>query len=134
MKTNPIRFVLSITIGVLVAYFVSYGIQQLLPSIMGYEPMTKDASPQAFIDFLNGMTLPTYIAYILSFIIGAYFGGYASARFAKERKAEAALAVGIFLSIMCVFFVIAFTHPLWVAMIICLGQVPFAYLGGRVGK
>ncbi len=134
MKTNPIRFVISITLGVVVAYFVSYGIQQLVTSIMGIDPLKDVVSAQEFSDFLSSLTLSTYIGYIVSLLVGAYFGGYAAARFAKERKGEAAIAVGIFLTIIAVFFVIAFPHPLWVAVVICLGLFPMSYLGGRVGK
>lgn len=132
MKTNPVRFILSIALGVFVAYFVTMFVQYLIPLMTDITALKPEAQRDDFIEYMGALSLSGNIGFVLSYIAGAFSGGYAAARSAKERKHESGLAVGLFLTIIGVFFVILFTHPLWMATVICCSFIPFALLGAKV--
>lgn len=93
--------------------------------------MPAESSYIDFIAYLNNLPNNGFLALLLSFYLGIFFGAYIAARIAKERKKDVALACGIFTTILAVFYVIVFPHPLWFSILLCSMLAPLSILGGR---
>lgn len=94
--------------------------------------MPETISQDAYIAYLQNLPLRAVLAIVLTCVLGAFSGGYTAARVARNRKKDAAIAVGITWMVILVFLSVAFSFPLLLAAGIILVQVPFAFLGGRI--
>ena len=108
MKTNPFRFVLAITAGVVLAYFMSISLQSFIPKLFNLKPLPEYPSIEQLNEFIN--TFPFWAQFLncLALFIGAFIGGYVAARITQQRKQQSALGVGLFLSVVLVFVLILF--------------------------
>jgi len=132
MKSNPLRFILSLSIGVIATYFITIFFQSLAPNLIGYPSLEEGADVDRFERYLQELPLRANIAIVTSAILGVFFFFFAAARIVPIKKSEAALGVGIFCTVIYLFMVIAFAFPIGLAMPMLLFTTPFAYIGGRL--
>lgn len=134
MSSNPLRFILALSVGVFVSYCVTIFFQSYMPSLFNYPPLADNVDVFQFEAYLKELPQIATIALIVCTALGSFSGGYASARITKTKKTEAALGVGIFSTVIAMFMIIAFSYPMLLAIGVCLALIPFAYLGGRVAS
>ena len=134
MKTSPLRFILALALGVIVAYIVMIFFQTYAPQILGYEPMAVDADVFAFEEYLSQLPVKAIVGIILSAALGMFSGGYMASRITLSKKKEAAMGVGIFSTVIAAFMIVAFSYPLALATGIILVLIPFSILGGWVAR
>lgn len=132
MKTSPLRFVLALVLGVFVSYCVTIFFQSYAPNILGYKVLEEGVSQDGYIKYVQNLPLKGTLAIIAACALGALSGGYTASRVASIRKRDAAIAVGISSVVILVFMSIAFYFPLFLAVGICIVQVPLAYFGGKL--
>jgi len=134
MSTNPLRFVLSLVLGVFVAYCVAIFFQSYAPVLFSYDKLDENITRELYTQYLVTLPIRGFVAIIAATALGAFSGGYTAARFNKVRKGDASLGVGIFSFIILVFMSITFDFPWILGLGITIVQVPMAILGGRLAS
>ena len=132
MKSSPLRFILSLSLGVFIAYFVTIFFQSIAPILFGYQPLSEGADIYAFEKYLITLPMSAMLGLIGASMLGVFFGSYAAARIANQKKMEAALGVGFFCAVIYLFMIIAFSFPLDLAAALLIVIVPSGYLAGKV--
>ena len=73
----------------------------------------------------------TWLLTILGLALGAFLGGVAGARVAKERIVYVTGAIGLVLSLWALYtFFVVFPEVIWVPICMLISALLFSYLGG----
>jgi len=134
MKTSPLRFILALSLGVLVSYFVGIFFLSFGPSLFSYPPLQEGISQNDYIHYVQELPIRGMVAICISCALGAFCGGYFAARVEKTKKLDAALGVGFFLLIVLVFIGVTFSFPIVLIVSMTLVLLPFCYLAAKIAK
>jgi hypothetical protein len=134
MTTSPLRFILALSLGVLVSYFVGVFFLSFGPSLFSYSPLEEGVSQDEYIKYVQELPTRGILAICLSCALGAFCGAYFAARIEKIKKMDAALGVGFFLLVVLVFVGVTFSFPLILILGMSSVLLPFCYLAARIAK
>lgn len=69
---------------------------------------------------------------VLGFCLSSFFGGYMAARIAPASgKMVAAFSVGFLLLLGGIIYFVAYSLPLWMAVVSCTSYLLFSFFGGK---
>lgn len=91
--------------------------------------------PQAFSNYIQHDAPEAFYLLVLSgYAIGSFTGGFVTAWISMNKKIIRAVTVGGIVMGLGVYNMVLIRHPSWVIVTAFFTFLPFAYLGGRMGK
>lgn len=130
-----LRLILGVLAGLVAMWAVITGIQyasQLLyPPPPGLDP--RVAADLAAI--IAALPFAALALLVLSWVAGAFAGGWVAAKISRAWPRTAAIIVGLFVLCAVILMILTFPqHPKWVAILGIVLPVPAALLGARLAR
>jgi hypothetical protein len=127
------RNFLSIIVGLISCFLVIFIVE-----IIGHtlNPLPVDVNnPEEFRHYIQHEAPEAFYLLVLSgYAIGSFTGGMVTAWISVNKKIIHAMTVGGILMGLGVYNLVLIRHPSWVIVTAFFTFLPFAYLGGRIGK
>ena len=126
------RIILAVILGADVGTITLLLVGVIANAINPTPPELMDpATPEAVAQRVASATMSTWLTTIFGLALGAFLGGVAGARVAKDRIVWVTSAIGLALSLWAFYtFYIVYPEVLWVPIAMLISAFLFSYLGG----
>jgi hypothetical protein len=122
----------------IIAGLISCFLVILIVEIIGHalNPLPVNVNnPEEFRNFIQHEAPEAFYVLVLSgYAMGSFTGGFVTAVIAINKKIIRAMTVGGVVMGLGIYNLILVRHPSWVIVTAFFTFLPFAYLGGRMGK
>jgi hypothetical protein len=133
---NPVvKNILAVIAGFIIGSIVNMGILMMSSSVIP-PPAGVDVTTMEGLKAAMPLFEPKHFLFpFLAHAIGTLAGAYTAAKLAANHKMKFALVIGVLFLIGGIANVVMLPSPTWYSVIdIALAYLPFAYLGGKLGK
>jgi hypothetical protein len=127
MGRQILAAVVGIVVAVLVVGLIEMGSHQIYPP-----PAGIDFHDQAQVAaMVANLPVGALLFVLLAWALGSLLGAFVAAKISVGNRARPALAVAVLMLAAVAFNLVAFPHPLWMALTGLLLPLPCALLGAR---
>lgn len=127
------RNFLSIIAGLISCFLVIFIIEVIGHALNPLPVDIKD--PEAFSNYIRNEAPEAFYLLVLSaYAVGSFTGGFVTAWISINKKIIRAVTVGGIVMGLGIYNMVLIRHPSWVIVTAFFTFLPFAYLGGRMGK
>lgn len=124
--------ILAIILGLIISFIIISLFQKLGHKLYPPPEGINMNDKEAIKTLVASMPMGAFIVLLISYMLGAFGGGFIAARVSKDRI-RPSIIVGAVLMLAGLVNVIMIPHPLWFAILSIIMYIPMAYTGGKLG-
>ena len=128
------KLVLAVFVGVFVGSLVVWATQMIENYMYPAPPNFNVEDKEALAQLIANAPIGAKLMIIFGYIAGSFVGGLLTQLIAQSRHLIPSICVGLVLLIAGIINITSIPHPTWMAVVILLVFVPFAFLGGFVQR
>ena len=128
------RTILGILAGMVTAWLLIM-VCQFASGLLYPPPPGMDLrQPEQLAAFIAQAPVAAMVLVVVSWVLGAFIGGWVAAKVAREHPLFAALMIGVLVLAGVVANNTMIPHPLWMTVLGVLLPLPAAWLGARMAR
>jgi hypothetical protein len=132
------RKILAVVVALITATAVIMIVQMGNAVVVAPPSAEAMKDPQLLHQYLTKMPVTAYVIMILSYVLGAFAGGFIVTKMSRRESPGTSLPIliGVILTIigLLVFFVVLPGQPVWFIALSLLSYIPMALLGHRFAR
>ena len=128
------RTILGILAGMVTAWLLIMVCQFASGRLYPPPPGMDLTQPDQLAAFIAQAPVAAMVLVVVSWVLGAFIGGWVAAKVAREHPLFAALMIGVLVLAGVVANNTMIPHPLWMTVLGVLLPLPAAWLGARMAR
>ena len=128
------RTILGILAGMVTAWLLIMVCQFASGMLYPPPPGMDLRQPEQLAAFIAQAPLAAMVLVVVSWVLGAFIGGWVAAKVAREHPLFAALMIGVLVLAGVIANNTMIPHPLWMTVLGVLLPLPAAWLGARMAR
>ena len=128
------RTILGILAGMVTAWLLIVVCQFMSGMLYPPPPGMDLRQPEQLAAFIAQAPVAAMVLVVVSWVLGAFIGGWVAAKVAREHPLFAALMIGVLVLAGVVANNTMIPHPLWMTVLGVLLPLPAAWLGARMAR